>query len=360
MLILTRFLYNYDEVKINLLLSLFTKKEFREVIFWSAEIYCTGFELWDYIWKIYYDFYALLSSSKEIKAIKKNHKKYLNTDKKNEKFQCILNALFVLFHGKISFDVFIVDNLYKVGKISKKKKFSNMEKKMKFFIENKLLKKFVIKLKHSLQINKEKTIKFIMDEFGNQDNKELNSYCLFQQLFIISQAKKGLARGPIQGPKQAKLKIRMSKLQKAYALKLINFSFKKNVHKYKILKKMRHYSISEYTNSFKLEREKLDLKTNFRQNWEYYANFSPFWNDKFKMYKGKLKNKKIIFKNDNYCQAFYENFNLEPDEQTLNTQEKSIKNLKKYDTTELITKLFGDKPILLDLDNKIDFKLVKY
>ena len=69
MLVLTRLLYNYDEVKINLLLSLLTKKEFREVIFWSSEIYYSGFkeELWKYIWKIYYDFYALLLTNKEIK-----------------------------------------------------------------------------------------------------------------------------------------------------------------------------------------------------------------------------------------------------------------------------------------------------
>ena len=352
MLILTRFLYNYDEVKINLLLALLTKKEFRQVIFWSSEIYCSGFDLWEYIWKIYYDFYALLSSSEELKKIKKKHNKYLKADN-GEKFQYVLDVLFILFHGNISFDVFIVNNLYKVRKLSKKTienmKFENMEKMMKFFIENKLLKKFVIKLKHSLQINKEKTIKFIMNEFGNQ---ELNSYCLFQQLFIISQVKK-------QVKKQVKPKIRMSKFQKAYALKLINFTFKQCTL-YKILEKMRHFSISDYTNSFKLEREKLDIKYIFRQNWEYYANFSPFWKNKIEMYKGKIKNKKIIFKNDNYYQAFYENYNLEPDEQSLNVQEKSTKNLKKYKTTELITKLFGDKPILLDLDNKIDYKIIKY
>ena len=33
---------------------------------------------------------------------------------------------------------------------------------------------------------------------------------------------------------------------------------------------------------------------------------------------------------------------------------------KLYKTTELITKLFGDKPILLELDNKIDFEKIKY
>jgi hypothetical protein len=358
MLILTRLLYNYDEVRINLLLSLLKKKDFLEVIFWSSEIYCSGFkeELWLYIWKIYYDFYALLSPSKEIK---KNHRKYKDSEKDSEKdsFKYIQKSLFVLFHGKVSFDVFIVNNLYKVRRISTKTKmkFSNMEKMMKFFIEKRLLKKFVIKLKHSLQINKEKTIKFIMEEFGIH-NIEIEEQCIFQQLFIISQTK----MLKTQTKQVKKPKIKMSKLQKVYALKLLDFTFKKHIFKYKILEIMRHYSISEHTNGFKLERGKLDIKMLFRQNWEYHANFSPFWKNKIEMCKGKIKNKKIVFKNDRYYQAFYEHYNLEPDEQRLDVQEKSTKNLKKYKTTELITKLFGDKPILLDLDNKIDLQKVKY
>ena len=295
MLILTRFLYNYDEVKINLLLSLLTKKEFREVIFWSSEIYCSGFEIWEYIWKIYYDFYALLLPSKQIK---KNYEKFL----KKADFQYILKTLFMLFHSKVSFDVFIVNNFYKVRKVSKNSmgmKISNMKKKMKFFIKNKLIKKFVINLKQSLQINKEETIKFIMEEFDNHniDNHDIDNHdiCLFQKLFIISQ-QKAPETAPETAPEKAKPKIKLSKFQKMYALKLVMFSFEKQKLKYKILKKMRHFSISEYTNCFKLEREKLDIKTIFRQNWEYHANFSPSWNKKIKLYNGKIKNKKIYLK----------------------------------------------------------------
>ena len=370
MLVLTRLLYNYDEVKINLLLSLLTKKEFREVIFWSSEIYYSGFkeELWKYIWKIYYDFYALLLTSKEIKI---QYEKYLKTDKLKDSFKNISKTLFILFHSKVSFDVFIVNNFYKTRKLAKKTiekmKFSNIEKMLKFFIEKRLLKKFVIKLKQALQINKGKTIKFIMKEFGNHeiDNHEIENSCLFQKLFIISQKKPDKKKPDKKKPDKKKPdkkkpRIKMSKLQKAYALKLTSVAFEKHNLKYEILKKMRHYSISEYTNSFKLEREKLDLKKNFIENWEYYANFSPFWNKKIKLYKGKIKNKKIVFKDDDCYEEFYENYNLEPGEQSVNIQQKSIKNLQKYNTTELIVKLFGDKPLLLELDNKIDFQKVIY
>ena len=48
-------------------------------------------------------------------------------------------------------------------------------------------------MKQSLQINKEETIKFIMEEFDNNniDNHDIDNHdiCLFQKLFIISQQK---------------------------------------------------------------------------------------------------------------------------------------------------------------------------
>ena len=144
MLILTRFLYCLDEVKINLLLSLLKKNEFREVIFWASEIYYSGFkkELWDYTWKIYYDFYALSN-----KKIAKQFDEYQNENN----FRYILKLLFTLFHSKFSFDVFIVNNLYKASKLSKKTiektKISNIMKMLDFYSKKKTNKKIYNKIK---------------------------------------------------------------------------------------------------------------------------------------------------------------------------------------------------------------------
>ena len=55
-----------------------------------------------------------------------------------------------------------------------------------------------------------------------------------------------------------------------------------------------------------------------------------------------------------------EKYNLEPDEQDLKTQEKSIRTLKNYETIDMMIELHGDKPILLSLNNKIDLKKIKY
>ena len=64
-LIFTRYLYIKDEVKLALLISILNKSD--DAIFWAYELYYSGFkmELFDYIWKIYYDFFATLNPSFE-------------------------------------------------------------------------------------------------------------------------------------------------------------------------------------------------------------------------------------------------------------------------------------------------------
>ena len=61
---LTRYLYFLDECLYSLMFSLIRahKSSLNEVIFWTGEIYYSGFkeELWEHIWKMYYDFYACL------------------------------------------------------------------------------------------------------------------------------------------------------------------------------------------------------------------------------------------------------------------------------------------------------------
>ena len=59
---LTRYLYIKDEVFHSLVLSLLDKKDISCVLFWTYELYYSGYEeeLFRYIRRIYFDFYALL------------------------------------------------------------------------------------------------------------------------------------------------------------------------------------------------------------------------------------------------------------------------------------------------------------
>ena len=74
-LVFTRYLYLKDEVKLALVTSLIEKNE--RSVFWAYELYYSGFqtELFDLLWKIYYDFYYTLNPAFQQYFIKK-HKEW--------------------------------------------------------------------------------------------------------------------------------------------------------------------------------------------------------------------------------------------------------------------------------------------
>ena len=73
--VLTRYLYHCEEVCHSLLTCLLVKSSFEETLFWASEIYYSGYqkEIWELLWKIYYDFFAIRNPKFE-KKIKRAHK----------------------------------------------------------------------------------------------------------------------------------------------------------------------------------------------------------------------------------------------------------------------------------------------
>ena len=70
-LVFTRYLYIKDEVKLSLLMAILNKSN--DAIFWAYELFYSGFkhELFQFIWIIYYDFFATLNPSFELYLLKK-------------------------------------------------------------------------------------------------------------------------------------------------------------------------------------------------------------------------------------------------------------------------------------------------
>ena len=60
--------------------------------------------------------------------------------------------------------------------------------------------------------------------------------------------------------------------------------------------------------------------------WDYFAYNTPLWKERVKKCNGKCDHKifGLTFENDNDHEAFYETYNYEPDEQSKETQDKSI------------------------------------
>jgi hypothetical protein len=85
------------------------------------------------------------------------------------------------------------------------------------------------------------------------------------------------------------------------------------------------YSAKLFENDYiGLEREV--LLTMYRQDWLYYASFSPIWTERISKYKGSVDHEKkmICFENEDIEDEFYEKYYYDPDEQPSHVQFKSI------------------------------------
>ena len=114
---------------------------------------------------------------------------------------------------------------------------------------------------------------------------------------------------------------------------------------HKILKNKRKYNISDNISCFKLKRNSLKLNEIYWYKWEYYAYKSLIWKKRFEKYDIIVDDEKklINFKNENEYHKFYEQYNYEPDEQSIEVQEKSIKKLKKINLTQWLNNIFVNK-----------------
>jgi hypothetical protein len=99
----------------------------------------------------------------------------------------------------------------------------------------------------------------------------------------------------------------------------------------KILPLAKMYAIDSYNylSLFVLKRETQDIKTAYYYNWLYYASFSPVWKTRISLCNGVIdqKNKKVTFDDDD-IDEFYDNYGYEPDEQTLEVENKTIQDIR--------------------------------
>ena len=101
---------------------------------------------------------------------------------------------------------------------------------------------------------------------------------------------------------------------------------------HKILKYKRLYEIDDSIGCFPLAREKVNSMIDIlRYNWEFYAYRTPLWKKRIDSFGGIVdeETKKIIFEDEEKLELFYESFGLEPDEQSLDIQNKSVKDIAK-------------------------------
>jgi hypothetical protein len=385
-LVLTRYLYLKDEVKLALLISLLNKSD--DAIFWAYELYYSGFkmELYDYIWKIYYDFFATLNPCFEQylnKMLKTNHN---NTDDSAKLVATIVQDLLIrpfntdVFFLRTICSLFEIEcsliNTNKNTNTSKKsdinklfKSTSNLHDQLTNWIDIKDFKSIaqfilnVITFDTNLGDKVLYTIySIVIDIFTNIYNVKMSKPKLLKEF--------GLAQDRINSNINIhtisdKKVVLLTKIITLFALKekLVkgkNFYIivePEDIIQYETIESsidLRHYKVLDvaricgiddlkYLSLFRLERDTLfknkdrneinengtndTIKELYLNNWLYHAAFSPIWFNRIKMYRGYVdyKNQKVEFVDEDVMQLFYNKYGYEPDEQSQNITDKFLK-----------------------------------
>ena len=331
-LIFTRYLYIKEEVRIALLVSILNKKD--DAIFWAYELYYSGFkeELLNLLWKIYYDFFATLNPSYESYLIAK-HKELLKDAKDTIVSSLIQDLLFRPFNSDIFMlrnvcQNFIIDIVYHNDSQSITT-IEDLAYNMTHWIANNDLRSITqyvsvttfspievydVSLEafsSELTLNKPKLRKIFASLID-----QINTDCYFTVLLTWI--------------------IRLfSKRNKLVKRKSIYIEVDpEDIIPYKTVKDLKRgcqFGIDDlkHLSLFKLTRHTYDINKEYWYRWEYFASFSPIWSDRLQQYGGHCdhENKKVIFKedpDDDLMQEFYALYGLEPDEQPLDIQYKSI------------------------------------
>ena len=346
---LTRYLYFKDEVVLSLLNALLEKKNLNECLFWISELYYSGYhtEVWDIMWTIYYDFYAIKNPKLE-KHFVKIYKKW----KINQDINSILSVVKNLYSNSISTpDVFCMRLLMKT-----------QNTKAALGLKTHLPKTFKCSIKFkqillSIYRKDYKNIAFNIKKFKGEELELFDVICqyivhgLFEEIpktSINEENKKIMTSQFLSHPYNNKLHIILSLIFNCYyngtdfneRMLFIrasgdNITFVKDIDMipchpvYKTLACKRLYSISKDIGCFQLIRNnKVFPPYNeiLWYHWIYFAFSTPLWHQRLINYNIKMNDKKyeISFGDDDELEDFHEKYGYEPDEQSKETQEKSI------------------------------------
>ena len=359
----TRYLYVKEEVKLSLILCILNKKD--ESIFWAYELYYSGFktELIDLLWRMYYDFYYTLNPSFEKYLLKKLISD-LNFESNCENLLAmIVNNFMIRPH---TMDIFMLKQIIQICdfdnsciqeyKISGN--FSIINSELESILETQdfmMLASLIlteIKDEHIMDILK-KVINYFNKKGLKLDSKKVISECqkILNNIYH-SNNKRVIILSKILHYFVLIKKIKLGKNiyvhiepEEVIIYETINADLKaKNLTPilpaYKILPLATIYAIDNYNylSLFHLKREKIDIKIVYREQWLYYASFSPLWKERIVKHNGFINeiNKKVIFaekeNSDDNEQAFYNEYGYEPDEQKIEIQNKTIQEIKSEST----------------------------
>lgn len=362
---LTRYLYELSEIKGNIIMALLNKDN-EDALFWVFEYYYSGYpyETTNFIIQIYYDFYYVLNPTFE-KYMFVQLKKILLENEYEELALFIKLIIDNLIFRPYTLDTFMLRNMGLQFDIN----FDEIEDVNKEIVS--LLMEqdnYVYMSTIIMQCDKytdvkeiEKLHSEVIDRVGkhikinkNVKMKETNALlekcytydCILKRTIIIAKIINYYS-----------LKENKKMHRSVYIENDINKQLEElNMYKTKCpttLKDVAKYATNKYDfiGIFRLERfkeENENYKEKYLTNWEYYAYDTPYWTLIFDLYQGYKddKNKKIIFRDEENMDEFYETISCFPDESSKEIQNKSIGKIEnKCNLNEFYGK-YGSKNVI--------------
>lgn len=345
-LVFTQYLYIKEEVRIALLVSILNKSD--AAVFWANELYYSGFkyELINLIWKIYYDLFATLNPSYEAYLIKKYKELMMDNNKSQS---CLISSIIQdLLFRPFNSDVFMIRNICDNFEIDihfhhGTEKITHIEE----LIINMTQWIITTDLRSIAQwiLNLNKDVIKLLDIYDicidifERELKELTKSKLQKE--FISASRLNINTNIILLAKIVQLFSKKAQLKKGKNV-YINVESEDiilynpiigcdEINHVNILEKAYIYGIDDlkHLSLFKLTRNKYNIQEKYWYKWEYHASFSPIWAHRIREFGGytDYNKQKVIFKeepNDDLMQEFYCLYGLEPDEQPLCIQNKSI------------------------------------
>ena len=327
-LVFTRYLYLKDEVRTALLLSILNKSD--DAIFWAYELYYSGYknELFAFIWQIYYDFFATLNPSFAAYLSKKLSSKIIEDRLVSSIIQNLLIRSF-------NTDVFLLRTISECFE-------QDVEDELERILETKDYRQLAAYILGNKEEKEKDIYKKVLNYFQltNQSNllNELTN-CVSTKVILLANV---LSLITFDNSQLKKMNFYVQ-VDPEEVVQYETIEAADNLKPYRILKQscvcqIDQHSFQNLFQSFRNKYNKKELKEKFSElasraisekysdNWLYHAAFSPIWFDRIKSYKGYIdyQKNKVNFINEDWEEAFYSKYGLDPDEQPLFVKENTL------------------------------------
>ena len=323
----SRYLYEVDEVKISLMMSILDKRK-DEAMFWAFELFRSGFvtELGELLLNIYDDFYATINPTFE------KHVTNQTTITETQLYEIISNMITKQHNA----DIYLLRIIVEQFEIEPSTDESDLLAFASFILDDpdtSLVLTTLVNLGVAA-INDKTPRKLMLVRFMQHKQKQhdMDSGCTKKRVLFIKKKTNDMFEVDIT-----------------------------NVRTYKILEQVTKYGIDEhnYLSLFNLKREREDIVGAYRDYWLGCAARSPVWLSRINEYGGSVTEAgKVAFNNDELEEDFSNKYNLEPDEQKLDTQNKTTQYIKKERTWVSFCKEHNAKG-LVKFDEDILADLIK-